>query len=592
MQEAQYSVRLDDGQSVLISAEILPYFMTLKNMLEDFGSDMPLTSEGYTVIPVSFQGLGRELMQAMIDFYVIYAKEGLEGIERALNDENAHPDFYRQWLFILDDERDTATLLASADFLDARVLLMFLHDRLYRELERSSTRYLETRYAALLKRKWDSTASVRGWRLQYKRAWLIRAIMTTLLPYTLVRGIDTRIRQYPSLVIDSQYLSVIRHGERNNSIFLRHAYLARQTAELSSTVLSLSKGYQALYREELSEVVLGELFMGVLNAQGKLSLFGEFTIRRANFFGSSSQFNSVVHKANEEPLLERKECVGVWNGAKFVIALTLDALYIWGQSLSPQYLDTYEEGEMVLPFPATDVIEVSCGNRHALILTKQGLYGWGANEHKQMEPLEAVHFPELRRILIVDKDEQVAKIWASGTYSVVLLANGRLYGAGNIRGLVLFGDTTAWRELPLPVKGSSVSFIGGTSEQLVIVVDNRLWQLNQENGVLSFQEFRENMSGEILELTGYTNYLLVRTTQGLFIINDTAVQLKEFGGARMLTWPNQLDFVFAAQEEDAQQDSSSNKKPRLGCHHCFATSVFVQQSTERVFCSRYCLYTQ
>ncbi|CAG2164601.1 unnamed protein product [Oppiella nova] len=80
------------------------------------------------------------------------------------------------------------------------------------------------------------------------------------------------------------------------------------------------------------------------------------------------------------------------NGFSFVLAVTAENhIYIWGQNswgqlgVTTPETDVYIKPQKLAFFDDKDILEISCGLNHCLILSSDGqVYGWGRNSEGQV----------------------------------------------------------------------------------------------------------------------------------------------------------------------------------------------------------------
>lgn len=115
-------------------------------------------------------------------------------------------------------------------------------------------------------------------------------------------------------------------------------------------------------------------------------------------------------------------CWGTYRDSKGILG--------WSNDVKKQATPT------AIHFPrGVEIADVCCGENHTLALAKDGtLYGWGSDEQGQL----VFHMPEAmkKRALVPHaicfregrKRVRVAKMWAGGMHSLVLLENGHVWG--------------------------------------------------------------------------------------------------------------------------------------------------------------------
>lgn len=566
--QTTYRIRLRNDGEVVMSGEVWSYFRTLRDMTMDCGvSDM---ANGCLIqIPLSANTGGvnitTPILQTMIDFYAIVFLRGMKGVKEA-----TESPFHEKWQSIQIDEQAMIELIMAANYLGTSELLVFVMDRLYTQVRRESTHYLETRVAQLsssLKRKVEreTTKNVSDrLRIQYRREKLVKLIMQALLPLPeLVRGIDKRIARYVNPVacitnkpLEPLPLVVIQYDEDGVAITTDRQWRMR---------------IEALYDEELSEVHgNGAESYAILNTDGQLSVFG---VRNQLAYRDTPIGNTRV--------------IAMWTSKEYMIFLTYDTLYVYNFDTGDVHFIRGLEEE-------SSVLDVSIGSGHALILTYDGLYGVFLDDSWQRSQLSFGFRGEWPRHSARKLDVHgaiIRSILAREDYNIVVTTSGMVYTTGSMSTLTPLNiqiESGEW--LPVPALSSlGVRLMAGDWNRLVVTTSNN------ETYVMGDYLRRQyktplklsTIEGEIRSITSIEDkYFFVVTTTGLFVYNATPNQLNALGGTDSALPPYKLRLPFVSTIKN-----KPNKKVRLDCHVCCASATMLDPKDSRLFCSRYCFHS-
>lgn len=176
--------------------------------------------------------------------------------------------------------------------------------------------------------------------------------------------------------------------------------------------------------------------------------------------------------------------ISVWCGAHHTIILTVDGLYGFGSNKEGQLglenrrlgLNVFEPRRLAtLP----QVLSVACGSYHTLIHTTEHVYGCGRNEHGELStPLEAyVFIPK-----IINVEEPVDAIAAGEHFSLFLGRSGTVYHCG----LALTGipvSTQNPMRVSIPsAKSRIVALVAGARHALFLDHEGRVyvWGANDQ----------------------------------------------------------------------------------------------------------------
>ena len=595
-----YSIELLDGECVKMTDAVMKHFKTLTTMMSDFRETLLRNSDGQITIPIVVDDITAHYMNSMIQFYTIYNDLGIKGVDEALLEASFKYDtFYEVWNDILVDVDEMVKIVIMVDYLDASELLAFTNNRLHLKVESLGTKHLYQTVMTFLKRKVDDLEDtttgeldIRPIRRQYRHAELVYKVMCNLLPCTLVRPIDHRLQKYVNLVSDSNYYTVIRHGEQElDSVFIRRNFTPDDTLLYDNSIASLNRGEQALYRGKTNDVVVGNIFIALLGDEGKLSIYGEYMVKRKHYPSSASMnmygrttMEGISHTIIESPLaLGRKsieeECLAVWGGPLLVVALTIDSLYIWGVYGPSDHMVSKNKIVTSPHFNACDVLDVSCGRGHALILTKRGLYGWGANDKLQLGVGNISAFTtDVTKVTVVDENDAIEKIYCAGHSSTILTKCGDLYVTGESRNLYSRVHEGNWLlqggvklqplwmhiEIDTRIDKKKIRLITGDSANIIVVVENDMWEIDIRYGMTNQLP---KVNGTILQVASVSNmHTLVTTTCGLYLVPPSSQTtrkppLVEFGGSYSQSSPYLLTSIPLLTEKEDQR-VMSNKKAR------------------------------
>lgn len=597
--ETFYALEFSDGERILMPKEILTYFKTLEDMVLDFQDQLPVSKEGYPIIPITAKEITPSMISAMISFYILYNREKVLptwAIQDALENERIgdvdKERLYRQWVFILGDEYELAEMIKSADYLRAAEIVVMMINRLYQDLEKRDTLYLEKRFNAILKRKPEySLTTEEGHQITrlYRRAKLIKDITANLLTQDLVRGIDGRIQKYTNLVLDSEAMSFIRYGKDNASVFVRRNYTSADLVK-SESLIAFEEGEKLLETEKINEIIVGETFYGLLNDKGEIAFFGELVLvkEKPTFTFSTAPLKRDAVLLDRNPVGEVQDNLGLWSGERIFVVLSSKSLFF----SSTGYVITSRVNVSYKAFniQTSDILDVSCGDKHALILTRKGLYGWGDNNAKQLINSEYSHyFGDPIFIEPPTENDEIQKIFCHAKYSLVLTKSGKLYAKGSTitKPFSYLGLTSnIWQEILLDEKidRASIQLISGSKQTFIVVAANRVWHSLFDSRRIDYAlDFI--VDGEIRQVFDNDDYTLIVTDRSVYLRGEE-IFAAQFGGSESPQSPYKLKFSLSTEESI----TTSNKKQRISCLKCFAEPRFFSKKKSALFCSRYCYY--
>ena len=603
-------------EEIFIDARILRRFRTLQAMIDDLGEVGPEIA-----IPLDSVGVTPKLMRFMVRFYEIYEDQGMKGVRSAIRGDMkegyADEAFYHDWVFLINDEYEIAELAKSADFLDASELVIFIIDQIYNELFALSPKQLKRRFESITKRKFQldaTTTDKRPIREQYKRAVQIQAILSALLPYTLVRGIGG-IQKHPPYLMGNEFLTFIRDQDGSKPPLLFRHYEAHNLADPVSDFALSKKNDHQLHNDRIREVSCGQIFYTTLDDVGKLQANGEMTkVVGTRTFSPWTAYNfdygQVQAKGIELPeslLLDGDtQCLAVWSGFNTIIMLTTDKLYSYASRSATVTFTRLSEIENIEP---ASVLDVACGSNHVFLLTRNGLYGYGINNTLALGvSADAV---DLTIPSLIDVNgEIITKIWTGVSHSLALSKSGILYACGdNTHYQLPIKEVTGvknykWTMASLPANLPMIDIITGSAKRTVIVAGNKIYQA----GTTGMTHYCGHVypipfdKGIIRDVVCKDNYILVATNQGIYFItmtstdrNDFLPHLEQLGGSDSTSSPYELRIKVTStdeEEEQAREDESETKKRRISCQSCSAFASYVNATKSAFFCSGYCAHKE
>jgi hypothetical protein len=149
--------------------------------------------------------------------------------------------------------------------------------------------------------------------------------------------------------------------------------------------------------------------------------------------GKEDEDPKVYNKPELNVLLSDLSVSVVKCGANHSLALTKSGdVYFWGNYRSRR--NVRDPDYLLMPFKVNDfdneiIIEISCGLRHCMALTKSGrVYSWGSNECGQLgvESLEDFNTPQIIQL----NDVMITKISCGSFHSLLLSNDGVVYSFG------------------------------------------------------------------------------------------------------------------------------------------------------------------
>lgn len=430
-------------------------------------------------------------------------------------------------------------------------------------------------------------------RIQYRREVYIQRILGGLLgDKDAGPRIDRRIRRFANPVLCYADSLIVRyHGEKegDESVFLHiDNYKVPDRFTHGDSVLSWSRGLNILYKGNLNEVVLGELFFAFLDDAGQLSAFGEHS---GNLTGFGYHFYSI----NEKPL-GREPCIATWAGCGKLFTLTHNEFRVFEEGV-----DTAINLGNLDPSAILDVYPYGFG---AILLTRDGLYK--CNDEG------------LRGTLKVDiHGLGIEKVWTTESAIFVVASDGNLYvnGRGGNGELGIGHDHVGYRhvstddewrlvEFGEPIKSEiaklgGIQFIGGDTipnrGRTIIVAGKQLYTTNVMTGLFESVPGNYVFDGDIVSVVAFKDRtMIVATTVSLYLVVTNyygSGVYKELGGKKEKEKVKDKSYKLLIPYNGKVYDISdgTNKKQRtdLRCTMCFANAVFAYKQKHAI-CSHYC----
>jgi len=601
-QKKKYKLLFANDRSVEIDEDILPYFLTLYNMIGDCGGGDDDALFCSTGIPMTVESVTPEIMEALMAFYKsvntygpkevgIYWPLSLIGTPFAMDSEGN-----------MNDSDALYQLMDAASYLDLNAFLVYMVEHLDKLVRALPLEELKARYEALqnpLKRKRENTKEVvlpLPYRLQYRYELYVRDVLQSMIPGDLVPGPDERIIKYVNPVVYAPFITlVLNESGRPNAIDVN----GRVTDLDARTSLRTDDIERLTQNSLINEVSAGDTFFCVLSEDGELSFYGEITlVARLSMDPRSGKAQPLF---NKPPALVGVTVLGVWSGENMIMALSREGLHYWGRDKTLRRPD-YVTGMMAEINPH-DVLQVAMGKHHVLILTKNGLRVWGylyvasifsLPNFKPLKPVNVMHiFNEKTK-----KEEKIEKVFASDMYSVVLAKSGIFYYPRSTDNV----DIT-WHpinEIPqilvssifIALNRRHLSFIIGDKEWLVILPGVSDEKKLTTHTVKSLSRLQKDIL--VISYTACDKFTLIGTPHALYLsLYDSSLtpyKLNvEFGDNQ-----EQLLIENEEEEEEEEEDESASQRRRidLTCDRCSAKALFMHTKQEKLFCSTYCFRKQ
>lgn len=591
-QKKKYKLLFANDRSVEIDEDILPYFLTLYNMIGDCGGGDDDALFCSTGIPMTVKSVTPEIMEALIAFYKsvntygpkevgIYWPLSLIGTLFAMDSEGN-----------MNDSDALYQLMDAANYLDLNTFLVYMVEHLDKLVRALPLQELKARYEALqnpLKRKREVVVVLPlPYRLQYRYELYVRDILQSMIPGDLVPGPDERIVKYVNPVVYAPYITlVLNESGRLNAIDVN----GRVTDPDVGTSLRTGDTQNSL----VNEVSAGDIFFCVLSEDGELSFYGEITlVARLSMDTRSGKAQPLAEKP---PSLVGVTVLAVWSGENMIMALSREGLHYWGRDKTLRRPD-YVTG-MVAGINPHDVLQVAMGKHHVLILTKNGLRVWGylyvasifsLPNFKPLKPENVMHiFNEKTK-----KEEKIEKVFASDMYSVVLAKSGIFYYPRSTDNV----DIT-WHpineipqilvsSIPIALNRRHLSFIIDDKEWLVILPSVSEEKKLPTHTVKSLSRLQKDVL--VISYTACDKFTLIGTPHALYLslYDPSLAPYKlnvEFGDS-------QEQLLIESDEEEEDESASQRRRIDLRCDRCSAKALFMHTKQEKLFCSTYCFRKQ
>lgn len=126
---------------------------------------------------------------------------------------------------------------------------------------------------------------------------------------------------------------------------------------------------------------------------------------------------------------------------------------------------------------ALDCKQISAGNRHTLVLTEEGVYGWGSNVNGQLGVAKEELLVTDGKPVLVFRSDKVKKVSAGNNFSAILMQDGTVLTCGeNAKGQLGVGHTDKAVGLQ-QVKGLTdvIDIVTGTNVLIALRADGSVW---------------------------------------------------------------------------------------------------------------------
>lgn len=124
-----------------------------------------------------------------------------------------------------------------------------------------------------------------------------------------------------------------------------------------------------------------------------------------------------------------------------------------------------------------DCKQISAGNRHTLVLTEKGVYGWGSNVNGQLGVAKEELLVTDGKPVLVFRSDKVKKVSAGNNFSAILMNDGTVLTCGeNAKGQLGVGHTNKVVGLQ-QVKGLTdvIDIVTGTNVLIALRSDGSVW---------------------------------------------------------------------------------------------------------------------
>lgn len=232
------------------------------------------------------------------------------------------------------------------------------------------------------------------------------------------------------------------------------------------------------------------------------------------------------------------DIISVNVGISHTIILTTSGLYSCGSNhygelgLDMDYSSTRQNTFKKIDnkFYEGNIISVSCGYNHTMILTTIGLYGCGNNKDGQLG-IDIPYDNKTKKFLKIDNktyDGDIIQLYCGTNNSIIVTSNG-LYGCGENRagqlGLGTNSNQRAFKKINIDFNNNDiVSIICGISCTIILTVNelyisgNHSFGLNNRGSTTTFQKIDKNLyKGDIISILTNNPYnTITLTTDGLY----------------------------------------------------------------------------
>lgn len=202
--------------------------------------------------------------------------------------------------------------------------------------------------------------------------------------------------------------------------------------------------------------------------------------------------------------LDDMNVVKIVSGVSFSVALTDDGnLHIWGTEPNIE-LEGVADYIMNIPYEVQDafIVDVEVGLRFVIALDDDGnFYGWGHAGHGQTEITS-----DMRRMMAINRTQEIVQIAAGTMWSAVLGDNGYLYLWGSIQATSNF-------VVPVAAQGRIVSMDAGEVNMILLLDDGTIMPMGTRG-----TEFFDNVPKELMD--GTTRVVEVAVTNRNVLARD------------------------------------------------------------------------
>lgn len=601
-QQAQ-EFQLVSGDIITIPGAMLRYFNTLTTLMMEASPEV----EG-APIPLIDASITAPIMKWIIDAYTIYIGENFAILD--LDNIYVHAKTYSRLLALLNNTTeplltlfnnegklptiDDLTLLSHVaqvlNWLDASILLVLVVEKMYSLIEVLPTDEIRALYI-IKKRKQEDDREERNqlsFTPYYKREKLIASLLSQELPYDLIRANHALQKYINPITIEDKYIMFLtaRNGLHEFEVGGTHfskvnfkdgqpqliasgARLTFCSTTTNALYLHSPIGYDDLGHQNKphwSKTVAGRdeiLLMSYGKLHGViLAIRGLFVIG-SNAYGQLGLDNRI-DSAGFTRIPTRGVVRAIYATDNRTFILTTEGLYGTGNNIfnslsvgsgSPQVLK-------LTPLIGVegDVLNVSSGVQHTMIVTTLGLYGIGGGTSGVFGTGNQASLQVLTNL--TDKvDGKPLAVYCGGSYTVVLTTTG-LYATGD-----------------------------NTDGRLGVGVDNSTIRKEKFTKMIGYD-------GDVHSVTCMRNATIILTTTGVYLAGN------KLGMKFATTVPQgekvyqfykivfEMDyFTKPSTTISIVTDEPSKKRTKLQCDHCRGRARFISSHYDRPYCSKLCSYT-